>query len=82
MFLKLLIISSIFLLIALAGMAIRIILKPKGRFPDTHISHNKEMKKRGITCARQTDIGCNLSDDFEGCSTCGTKFRLPVTDDR
>lgn len=70
MFLKLLIISSIFLLIALAGLGIKIILKPKGQFPDTHISHNKEMRKRGIKCAQQTDIGCNPTDYLEGCSTC------------
>ena len=75
MFLKLLIISSIFLLIASAGLGIRILLKPGGRFPVTHVSQNKEMQKRGITCARQTDIGCNPSDDFEECSTCGAKIR-------
>jgi len=71
MFLKLVIISSIFLLIAMAGLGIRILLKPQGRFPDTHISRNKEMQKRGLACAQQTDIGCNPSDVFEGCSTCG-----------
>ena len=73
MFVKLLIISTIFILVALAGLGIRIILKPKGQFPDTHISHNKEMQKRGITCAQHTDIGCNPSDDFEGCATCGVR---------
>jgi len=82
MFLKLLIASVVFLLIAFAGLAIRILLKSKGRFPETHISRNKEMRKRGITCAQHTDIGCNPSQDFEGCSTCGSGSRLPVTDDR
>jgi hypothetical protein len=74
MFLKLLLVSIIFLLAVFAGLGIRILLKPKGRFPETHISRNKEMKKRGITCAQQTDIGCNPSGDFEGCSTCGLKI--------
>lgn len=82
MFLKLLIGSVIFLLVAFAGLAIRILLKPKGEFPETHVSRNKEMQKRGIKCAQQTDIGCSPSEDFEGCSTCGLGSRLPATGER
>jgi len=74
MFLKLLLISVIFLLIAFAGLGIRILLKPKGRFPEIHVGRNKEMQKRGITCARDTDIGCIPSDDYEECLTCGRKL--------
>ena len=70
MFLKLLIISALLLVLAITFLAIRIILKPKGQFPETHISRNKEMQKRGITCAQKTEIGCNPGDDFEGCPTC------------
>ena len=55
MLLKLLIISSILVGLAMAGLAITILLKPRGQFPNTHISHNKEMRKRGITCAQHTD---------------------------
>jgi hypothetical protein len=73
MFLKLLIISLFFLVIAFAGLGIRIFVKSHGRFPETHVGRNKEMRKRGITCAQHTDIGCNPSDDFSGCSTCGIK---------
>jgi hypothetical protein len=82
MFLKLLIISVVFLIISFAGFGIRILLKPKGRFPETHITRNKEMRKRGITCAQNTDIGCTPSEDFPGCTTCGEKTRLPATGDR
>jgi hypothetical protein len=82
MFLKLLIISVLVLLLAFAFLGIRILLKPKSRFPETHISQNREMQKRGITCAQKTDIGCNPGDDFEGCSTCGVKFRQPATGSR
>jgi hypothetical protein len=74
MFLKLLIISIIFLLVAFAGLGISILLKPKGRFPETHVSRNKEMQKLGITCAQDTDIGCKPSGDFEGCTTCGVRM--------
>jgi hypothetical protein len=79
MFLKLLIISAFLLVLAFTFLGIRILLKPRGKFPDTHISHNKEMLKRGITCAQHTDIGCTPGDDMEGCSTCGIN---PVAGDR
>jgi hypothetical protein len=69
MLLKLLLISAVLLALALAGMAITILVKPKGRFPDTHIGHNREMRKRGITCAQHTDTGCNPVDGA-GCSGC------------
>jgi hypothetical protein len=74
MFLKLLLISAVFLLIAFAGIGIRLLLHPKGRFPETHISRNEEMRKRGITCAQNTDIGCTPSNDFPGCSACGERI--------
>ncbi len=73
MFLKLLILSSIFLSIAALGLGIRILIKSNGRFPETHISRNAEMRKRGIKCAQQTDTGCHSIEGFPGCSTCSDK---------
>jgi hypothetical protein len=73
MFVKLLIISAVILVISFAGLGIRMLLKAHGRLPETHISRNKEIQKRGITCARDIDIGCRLSDDFEECVTCGAR---------
>jgi len=70
MFIKLLIISLIILALSFAFFGVRILLKNNGRFPETHISRNKEMRKRGIKCAQQTDIGCVPSDDFPGCASC------------
>lgn len=68
MLLKLIILSVVLVAIALAGMAITILLKPKGQFPDTHVGHNKEMRKRGITCAQDSDMGCK---PVESGSCCG-----------
>jgi len=62
MFIKLLIISALFLGVAVAGLGIRILLKPGGRFPETHVGRNKEMRKLGISCAQKTDIGCSATD--------------------
>jgi len=75
MFIKLLIISVIFILISLVFLGIRILLKRSGRFPDTHVGHNREMRKRGITCAQDTSIGCTPSDGFDSCNTCGKRLR-------
>jgi hypothetical protein len=75
MFLKLLLLSGFLLLIALAGLAVRILLKPKGEFPDTHVGHNKEMRKRGIACAQQTDIGCKPVSNSEVCMTCSSLYQ-------
>jgi hypothetical protein len=71
MFIKLVILSAIFLAVAGVGLGISILLKPKGKFPETHISRNPEMKKRGISCAQLTDTGCNPTDGFPGCASCG-----------
>jgi len=75
MLIKLLIISFVLLAVTFAFLGIRILLKPGAKFPDTHVGHNKEMRKRGITCAQKTDIGCNPGNNFVGCDTCGAKLR-------
>ncbi len=70
MFLKLLFISAIFMAFVFAGFGIRMLLKTNGTFPETHVSRNPEMRKRGISCAQQTDTGCHSTEDFPGCSSC------------
>ena len=73
MFLKLLILSAILLSCAALGFGIRILLKSHGRFPETHISRNPEMRKRGISCAQQTDTGCHSTEGYRGCVACSIK---------
>lgn len=74
MFIKLLILSITLILTAIIFLGIRILLKRNGRFPDTHVGHNREMRKRGITCARSTNTGCTPAGDFKGCSACGSSY--------
>jgi len=62
------------LTLVLALLGIRILFRRNGKFPDTHISQNKEMQKLGITCAQKTTIGCNPGDGFDECLTCGKKI--------
>ena len=73
MLLKLLLISAILVGLSLAGLAITILIKPKGQFPETHVGHNREMRKRGITCARSTDTGCSPVDTAGCCGCAGSQ---------
>jgi hypothetical protein len=70
MFIKLLIISAILVGVALAGLALSTLVRREGTFPEIHISRNKEMRKRGITCAQQTDMGCKPVDVADCCCGC------------
>lgn len=67
-------ISGVLILAAVAGLSVTMLIKKGGRFPDTHVGHNKEMRKRGITCAKLTDTGCNPTFDSSMCGSCGSRF--------
>lgn len=51
---KIILLSLFILGIGILGMAFNIVFRKK-RFPDTHVGHNKEMRKRGIVCAQTMD---------------------------
>ena len=58
-FIVLLAIVIISMGLVFAGLSISVIFKKNGRFPVTSIGRNKEMKKRGITCARHDEMICH-----------------------
>ncbi len=47
---------SVVLGLCFLGLGIKIFFSKEGRFPETEIGHNKEMRKRGIMCTRQEEI--------------------------
>ena len=49
------IISIGILLFCLVFLAIKILIKKDGRFPNTHVSNNKAMRERGIHCVQTQD---------------------------
>jgi len=61
------------------GLCFNIIFRKDGRFPETEISRNKEMRKRGIVCAKEEEMklwgrknGRKAPSCSElGCSDCG-----------
>ncbi|HPC98363.1 MAG TPA: hypothetical protein P5257_06855 [Bacteroidales bacterium] len=62
MFIKLAIISLLLVALVLVAMGIGMLVKKQGRFPDTHVGSNPEMRKRGISCAKSTNIGCTAGN--------------------
>ena len=68
MFLKVLILSVIMLGIAFIGLAFRILFVREGRFPETSVGKNKELRERGLNCARHEEMSCRkVHGEYGGC---------------
>lgn len=53
--------ATVLITVALVGVAVlllgvKIFFVKDGRFPNTHIHGNAEMRRRGITCARDSEF--------------------------
>lgn len=48
--------ALLLLAFAVAGLAITILVKKDGKFPDGEISHNKELRRQGILCAKEEEL--------------------------
>lgn len=53
---KTFLLAALILAVGVAGMAVTILVKKDGKFPDGEISHNKELRKRGIICAKEEEL--------------------------
>ena len=53
--LRTLLFTLLIIAICVALLAIKIIVKKNGRFPNIHVGGNKEMRKRGIKCVQSQD---------------------------
>ena len=53
--LKVILLSVVILAIALAGLAVQILFKKGGKFPNTHVGGNKYLKSKGVTCIQTYD---------------------------
>ena len=63
------------------GLCFNIIFRKDGNFPETEIERNKELRKRGITCAKEEEMklwgkkkGRAPSCSDMGCSDCNSCF--------
>lgn len=52
---KTLLFTLLIIAISITLLAIKIIIKKNGRFPNTHVGGNKEMRRRGIKCVQSQD---------------------------
>ncbi len=53
--LKVILLAAVLLAIAMAGLALRILVKKGGKFPNTHISGNSYLKRQGVYCSQTQD---------------------------
>lgn len=53
--LKTMLLCVLIIAISIALLAIKIIIKKNGRFPNTHVSGSKAMRDRGIGCVQSQD---------------------------
>ena len=63
------------------GLCFNIIFRKNGKFPETEIENNIEMRKRGIKCAKEDEIklwgkknpdGTPVSCNEGGCGSCSS----------
>ena len=58
--LETILISVLIVAICIALLAVQILLKKDGRFPNTHIGDNVAMRKKGIKCVQAQDHDARL----------------------
>ncbi len=76
-FLTVIIISTALLALCFAGLALTILVKKNGKFPETEIGQNKHMRQLGIRCTKQDEIlrdralkGLSAMPDNNHCTGC------------
>lgn len=77
-----LIASLILIGLCMIGLCFNIIFRKNGKFPETEVGHNKDMRKMGIHCAKDDELKmwkkrksapkCTAED----CSSCGENCGL------
>jgi hypothetical protein len=65
---QLFLIVLIFIVIAVLALSVGVLIK--GKFPETHVGHNPDMKKIGITCAKNDDKVCQGRLNEKDCDRC------------
>lgn len=53
--LKTILFTLLIVAICMSLLSVKILLKKNGRFPNSHVSGNKAMRKRGIGCVQSQD---------------------------
>jgi len=75
---QLILITIAFVALCVFLLSFNIIFRKEGKFPDTEIGHNKEMRKKGLMCAKSEEKilwsknrkGAVQTESTEACSSC------------
>jgi len=79
---EIIIASIVLIALCVFGLCFNIIFRKDGKFPETEIENNKEMRKRGIKCAKEEEIrlwgrkgpdGESAACDDGGCGSCSSR---------
>ena len=74
--------AVILVALCIFAMCFNIIFRKDGKFPETEIEKNEEMRKRGIKCAKEEEMkiwgrknpdGTPAGCDEGGCAGCGSR---------
>lgn len=69
MYITILLLTVVLIGLAFIGLAITILIKKGGKFPQTSVGKNKEMNKLGIHCVKHEELKChNKMKNGEKCS--------------
>ena len=66
--------ALVFIGLSVIGLCFNIIFRKKGKFPETEISKNAELRKRGIRCAKEEEMrlwGKKDKTTFPACGDMG-----------
>ncbi len=63
--------SVVLLSISMLFMALKILVRKNGKFPEYRIGHNKDMHKIGITCVKHEELKNHREAKNTGCCGCG-----------
>ncbi len=75
--------ALVLIALCVTGLCFNIIFRKDGHFPETEIENNREMRKRGIKCAKEDEMKMWGKKDANGapqcnddsCSSCGAGCR-------
>lgn len=52
---QVILVSVVLIAVAVVGLAIKILVKKRGKFPNTHVSGNEYLKRNGVYCSQIQD---------------------------
>jgi len=71
---KVFLVTAVLIALCIVGLGFNIFFRKDGKFPETEVSSNKEMRKLGIRCAKEEELriwGKKTNHTHPSCSDIG-----------